>query len=147
FDNLTFRRAQSRRSRQLRGQKFIGKHTNVLRIILKLDHVNVTVSAQHELPLRATPHSPDLLHRQNRQSFPHLRRYSIEFYAIGWQFPAFRHRRSTVPIASCERRTVICRQGAPPVPRVLLPLPSPGRRASPLALPSSHLAAAQNFYI
>jgi hypothetical protein len=83
FDNFTFRRAESRRSRQLRSQELIGKHANVLRIILKLDHVNVTVSAQHELPLRAAPHSPDLLHRQNRQSFPHLRRYSLEFYAIG----------------------------------------------------------------
>jgi hypothetical protein len=40
----------------------------VLRIVLELHHVDVAVRAQHQLALRAAPHAPDLLYRQNRHS-------------------------------------------------------------------------------
>jgi hypothetical protein len=40
----------------------------VLRVVLKLDDVEMAVRAQHQLALRAASHPPDLLHRQNRQA-------------------------------------------------------------------------------
>jgi hypothetical protein len=40
----------------------------MLRIILEFHHVHVAVRAQHQLALRAAPHPPDMLHRQNCQA-------------------------------------------------------------------------------
>jgi hypothetical protein len=39
----------------------------------------VAVRAQHQLALRAAPHPPDLLHRQNRQARPRCFPILIEF--------------------------------------------------------------------
>jgi hypothetical protein len=52
----------------------------MLRVVLKLHHVDVAVRAQHQLALRAAPHPPDMLHRQNRQArYPAFSRSSLEF--------------------------------------------------------------------
>ena len=74
------RRRQPHGCGQLRGQKLIGQHAHVLRIIAELDHVDPAVSAQHQLALRAAPHAPDVLYCLNRQiaSLP-LPGFSPEF--------------------------------------------------------------------
>jgi hypothetical protein len=40
----------------------------MLRVVLELHNVYMTVCAQYQLALRAAPHPPDMLHRQNRQA-------------------------------------------------------------------------------
>src|ERR1051326_1488630 len=47
----------------------IRQHSRVLWVVLKLDHVEVSIGAEHEMTLGATAHSADLLNRLNCHEF------------------------------------------------------------------------------
>lgn len=70
LDKIGLGHSEARRRGQPRGQEFIGKHTQVLRVVLELHDIHLAVGAEHEMPLRPASHSPDLLHCQNRQAAP-----------------------------------------------------------------------------
>ena len=68
IDQLCHGRRKASGCGQPRSQQFVGQHPQMLRVVLELDHVRMAVGAQHQLPLRAAPHPPDVLHRQNCQA-------------------------------------------------------------------------------
>ncbi len=49
-----------------RGQQFIGQHAQVLRIILEFDDVEMAVIGPHQVGLRSSAHTPDMLDSFNR---------------------------------------------------------------------------------
>ena len=66
FDNLSHRHRQPDALSQARGQQFIGQHAQMLRIILEFHHVEVAVIGAHQMRLRSSAHSSNMLDRFHR---------------------------------------------------------------------------------
>ena len=58
------RRGQPEARRQACPEQFIDQHTAMLGIVLEFHHVIAAVVTSHQMRLRATPHSPDVLESQ-----------------------------------------------------------------------------------
>jgi len=67
FDKVGMRGGESYGGSNARGKQFVGKDTDMLRIVLELDDVDMAVRAQHQLTLRAATHAPDVLGSKNCQ--------------------------------------------------------------------------------